>query len=80
MNGGWRGYYDFDSGATLLDWDAHTVDLCQAANQADQTTPVEYEVDKNHRGTSNARYANGVQLPLSPVRLNSDLPADASAN
>jgi hypothetical protein len=25
----WRGYYDFDSGAKLLDWGAHTVDLCQ---------------------------------------------------
>ncbi|MDD4872004.1 MAG: Gfo/Idh/MocA family oxidoreductase, partial [Kiritimatiellae bacterium] len=41
--GRWRGYYDFDSGATLLDWGAHTVDLCQWANQADETTPVEYE-------------------------------------
>ncbi len=66
VNGGWRGYYDFDSGATLLDWGAHTVDLCQAANQADQTTPVEYEVDKNHSGTINARYANGVQLVMRP--------------
>ena len=27
VNGGWRGYYDFDSGARLLDWGAHTVDL-----------------------------------------------------
>jgi predicted dehydrogenase len=25
--GKWRGYYDFDSGARLLDWGAHTVDL-----------------------------------------------------
>ena len=43
VDGGWRGYYDFDSGATLLDWGAHTVDLCQWALDADGTTPVRYE-------------------------------------
>ena len=43
VNGGWRGYYDFDSGARLLDWGAHTVDLCQWANQADDTMPISYE-------------------------------------
>jgi predicted dehydrogenase len=26
VGGGWRGFYDFDSGARLLDWGAHTVD------------------------------------------------------
>lgn len=57
----WRGYYDFDSGATLLDWGAHTVDLCQWANNADDTTPVEYEPDG---GTIHARYANGVKLVM----------------
>ena len=41
--GGWRGQWDFDSGARLLDWGAHTVDLCQWANRADDTMPVEYE-------------------------------------
>ena len=61
VNGGWRGYYDFDSGARLLDWGAHTVDLCQWANDADDTMPVEYEP-----GPANitARYANGVTLVL----------------
>src|SRR6516165_4056085 len=33
IDGRWRGYYDFDSGAKLLDWGAHTVDLCQRANE-----------------------------------------------
>ena len=29
VQGGWRGFYDFDSGARLLDWGAHTLYLCQ---------------------------------------------------
>lgn len=59
----WRGYYDFDSGAKLHDWGAHTVDLCQWANAADHTVPVEYEAVG---GTIYARYANGVKLVLRP--------------
>ncbi len=59
VNGGWRGQWDFDSGARLLDWGAHTVDLCQWANGADDTMPIEYEpTDKNIV----CRYANGVKL------------------
>ena len=61
VEGGWRGYWDFDSGARLLDWGAHTVDLCQWANGADDTGPVEYEASGK---TINARYANGVKLVL----------------
>ena len=61
VEGGWRGYWDFDSGAKLLDWGAHTLDLCQWANQADDTEPVEYEATQK---TINARYANGVNLVL----------------
>ena len=34
-------HLDFDSGARMLDWGAHSVDLCQWANQADETTPVD---------------------------------------
>lgn len=61
VGGGWRGQWDFDSGARLLDWGAHTVDLCQWANQADDTMPIEYEpTDKNIM----CRYANGVKLVL----------------
>ncbi len=59
--GGWRGFYDFDSGARLLDWGAHTVDLCQWANQADETMPLEYEPTPTGLA---ARYANGVKLVL----------------
>ena len=61
VRGRWRGYFDFDSGATLLDWGAHTVDLCQWANDADGTTPLTYEPDG---GTITARYANGVKLVM----------------
>lgn len=61
VQGGWRGQWDFDSGAKLLDWGAHTLDLCQWANQADDTMPVEYEPAGK---TINARYANGVKLVL----------------
>jgi len=59
VSGGWRGYWDFDSGARLLDWGAHTLDLCQWANQADDTMPIEYEPLKDK---IICRYANGVQL------------------
>ncbi len=59
--GGWRGYWDFDSGARLLDWGAHTLDLCQWANKADDTLPIEYEP---HDDKIVCRYANGVQVVM----------------
>lgn len=59
VDGGWRGHFDFDSGPRLLDWCAHTIDLCQWANQADDTLPVEYET---HADDITIRYANGVVL------------------
>jgi hypothetical protein len=48
-------------GAGCLEWGSHSVDLCQWANNADDTAPVEYEpVNKE----LHARYANGVNLIL----------------
>ena len=61
VSGGWRGYYDFDSGAKLLDWGAHTVDQCQWANKADDTMPIEYEPSETN---ITCLYANGVKLVL----------------
>lgn len=61
VQGGWRGYYDFDSGARLLDWGAHTVDLCQWANQADDTMPIEFAPQATN---VTAKYANGVKLVI----------------
>jgi predicted dehydrogenase len=65
VDGGWRGFHDFDSGAKLLDWGAHTLDLCQAAAGADGTLPVEYEpLDVPGDNAIGCRYANGVKLVL----------------
>ncbi|WP_460167711.1 Gfo/Idh/MocA family protein [Thermostilla marina] len=61
IRGGWRGYWDFDSGARLLDWGAHTVDQCQWANQADDTMPVRYEPAEDK---IICHYENGVRLIL----------------
>jgi predicted dehydrogenase len=60
VRGGWRGFFDFHGGG-ILEWGSHTVDLCQAANQADSTAPVEY--DPNEGGVV-ARYQNGVKLVM----------------
>ena len=73
----WRGYYDFDSGAKLLDWGAHTVDICQWANGADDTAPVEYEPEG---GRVHARYANGVRLILRPDGWIGQPPAGGTGN
>ncbi len=67
----WRPYnkrfldgFNFEKGGGMvgggcLEWGSHCVDLCQWANNADDTAPVEYE-PKN--GQLHARYPNGVKL------------------
>jgi len=67
-------------GGGCLEWGSHCVDLCQWANSADRTAPVEYSPVEN--GQASARYANGVRLvqrndgwlPLGscPVRFEGD--------
>lgn len=59
--GDWRGYWDFDSGGQLLDWGAHTLDLCQWANQADDTMPIEYAPSETE---ITCTYASGVKVIL----------------
>jgi predicted dehydrogenase len=59
--GNWRGQWDFDSGARLLDWGVHTMDLCQMANQSDHTVPVEYLPKAN---SIECRYADGLLLEI----------------
>lgn len=59
VKGRWRGHHDFEAGGNFLDWGAHTLDLCQWANQADHTTPLEFEAtDKEII----CKYANGVKM------------------
>jgi predicted dehydrogenase len=60
VSGGWRGFFDFHGGG-ILEWGSHTIDLCQWANDADQTVPVEYVPTP---GGCVARYANGVKLVM----------------
>lgn len=66
FNKKWLDGFNFEKGGGLtgggcLEWGSHCVDLCQWANDADQTAPVEYEPveDQLH-----ARYANGVKLVM----------------
>ncbi|MCA9269366.1 MAG: Gfo/Idh/MocA family oxidoreductase, partial [Planctomycetales bacterium] len=61
VSGDWRGFWDFDSGARLLDWGAHTLDLCQWANQADDVLPIEYVPAEEN---ITCHYNNGVKLVL----------------
>ena len=49
-------------GGGVLEWGSHCVDLCQWANDADDTAPVEYEPPVG--GQAVAHYANGVKLVL----------------
>jgi hypothetical protein len=44
-----------------LEWGSHCVDLCQWANNADDTAPVEYEPKD---GQLHARYPNGAKLVM----------------
>jgi len=56
---GWQGHHDLEAARGFLDWGAHSLDLCQWANQADHTTPLEFEpADKEIV----CKYANGVKL------------------
>lgn len=61
VQGKWRGQYDFDSGARLLDWGAHTLDLCQWANNSDDTMPITYDPSP---AAITCTYGNGVKLVL----------------
>jgi len=54
----WMAHRDF-AGGELTEWGSHTADLCQWANGADDTGPVEFELAE---GTVVAHYANGVKL------------------
>jgi hypothetical protein len=50
-------------GGGVLEWGSHCVDMCQWANNADDTVPVEY-YQIGADGRASALYANGVKLVL----------------
>jgi predicted dehydrogenase len=56
----WANHGDFSGGA-ITEWGSHTVDLCQWANDADATAPLQYDL-VNDLGDVRGRYANGAQL------------------
>jgi predicted dehydrogenase len=58
---GWQGFDDFTAAYVLMDWGAHTVDLCQAAAGADGTTPVEYIPSEDNIVL---RYADGLEVVM----------------
>lgn len=58
--GYWKSHGDF-SGGSITEWGSHTVDLCQWANHADNTMPIEYKTT-NALGDIEALYENGVKL------------------
>lgn len=60
VRGGWRGFFDFHGGG-ILEWGAHTVDLCQWAAQKDDTAPVEYVPEGSGVVCT---YADGLKLVM----------------
>ena len=60
-HGRWRNHKAFYAAYRLPEWGSHTVDLCQWAADADNTTPIEYE---SHGTTVEGTYANGVKLVM----------------
>jgi predicted dehydrogenase len=60
VQGGWRGFFDFHGGG-ILEWGAHTVDLCQWAAQKDHTAPVKYVPEGSG---VNCTYADGLKLVM----------------
>ncbi|HOZ49827.1 MAG TPA: Gfo/Idh/MocA family oxidoreductase [Candidatus Hydrogenedentes bacterium] len=58
--GFWSAHLDF-SGGSITEWGSHTVDLCQWANDADTTGPVEFW---NEGDRYIGRYADGSKLVI----------------
>jgi hypothetical protein len=59
------GFFGAFGGGGCLEWGSHCVDLCQWANNADDTSPVEYEPVQGAKSLElHARYPNGVKLVM----------------
>lgn len=60
VRGGWRGFFDFHGGG-ILEWGAHTVDLCNWAGTNDTLMPILYEPTPTG---CDCTYANGLKLVM----------------
>ncbi len=64
VNGKWRGYYDFHTGA-IGEWGAHTIAQCQVAMGMGATSGRTYQYVRNESGDGmRIGYANGMTLVL----------------
>ena len=61
--GSWKKHRDFQGGS-ISEWGSHTVDLCQMALDAGDTSPVHYEYIGDSGDRIRCRYASGVDLVL----------------
>ncbi|MEA3367035.1 MAG: Gfo/Idh/MocA family oxidoreductase, partial [Planctomycetota bacterium] len=59
----WKGHRDWQGGS-ISEWGSHTVDLCQMAMGADDTSPVQYDYIGDSGDRIRCRYACGVDLIL----------------
>ncbi|MDX1679138.1 MAG: Gfo/Idh/MocA family oxidoreductase [Akkermansiaceae bacterium] len=59
--GRWRGYDELSAGWKVLEWGAHTIDICQWGAGKDDTSPVEFEPDGS---TIYGKYADGTRLEI----------------
>jgi len=59
--GRWRGHNALSAGWKVLEWGAHTIDICQWAANKDDTSPVEFEPDGS---TIYGKYADGTRLVI----------------
>ena len=77
IDGGWRNHFDFHGGG-ILEWGAHTVDLCNWAGTNDQRLPVLYEPtgvgakdpgkwDGTNDAGCIATYADGLKLVMRSI-------------
>jgi predicted dehydrogenase len=60
IDGGWRGQFDFHGGG-ILEWGAHTVDLCNWAGTNDEKLPILY---RPTRSGCVATYDDGLKLVM----------------
>ncbi len=59
----WKHHRDWQGGS-ISEWGSHTVDLCQLAMGAEDTSPVQYDYIGDDGDRIRCRYASGVDLIL----------------